>query len=51
MDIEVCDSDLLRGLLEERDKNEKLPFENLIYTSKKNKIKFIIKYFSKRICF
>jgi hypothetical protein len=30
-----CDSDYLKKLLEERDKKEKLPYENLIYASKK----------------
>lgn len=31
----ICDSNYLKSLIEERDKKEKLPFENLIFTSKK----------------
>lgn len=32
--MDTCDSDVLRALLRTRDGKEKLPFENLIYTSK-----------------
>ena len=38
--INTCDPNYLRSLIEERDRKEKLPFENLIFTSKnKNKNK------------
>lgn len=30
----ACDSDYLKKLLEERDEKEKLPYENLVFTSK-----------------
>lgn len=33
----ICDSNYLRLLIEERDRKEKIPFENLIFTSKNKK--------------
>lgn len=35
-EFSTCDSEYLKKLLEERDEKEKLPYENLIYTSKKS---------------
>lgn len=38
----ICDCNFLKSLIEERDKREKLPFENLIFTSKNKRINLII---------